>query len=141
MVVLYCVCHSVFIVVFFCSIRRPPRSTRTDTLFPYTTLFRSLHALRPSAAPLLPWGWASITGPRPGGRATTSSRGIRHERDAEQKGGPQHDGVRPQHGRRWRGEVALGDTARQRTEHSQEGWTEAGRHNPAQPAAQNQECG
>src|SRR3546814_14279483 len=26
-------------------IRRPPRSTRTDTLFPYTTLFRSGHAL------------------------------------------------------------------------------------------------
>src|SRR3546814_6897797 len=26
-------------------IRRPPRSTRTDTLFPYTTLFRSLQAL------------------------------------------------------------------------------------------------
>src|SRR3546814_6338864 len=26
-------------------IRRPPRSTRTDTLFPYTTLFRS-HAIR-----------------------------------------------------------------------------------------------
>src|SRR3546814_7033690 len=24
-------------------IRRPPRSTRTDTLFPYTTLFRSCH--------------------------------------------------------------------------------------------------
>src|SRR3546814_2588646 len=24
-------------------IRRPPRSTRTDTLFPYTTLFRSMH--------------------------------------------------------------------------------------------------
>src|SRR3546814_13448922 len=29
------------IVVFFVMIRRPPRSTRTDTLFPYTTLFRS----------------------------------------------------------------------------------------------------
>src|SRR3546814_14180789 len=28
-------------VVFFLMIRRPPRSTRTDTLFPYTTLFRS----------------------------------------------------------------------------------------------------
>src|SRR3546814_8946149 len=29
-------------------IRRPPRSTRTDTLFPYTTLFRSrVHVLRP----------------------------------------------------------------------------------------------
>src|SRR3546814_19825430 len=26
---------------FFLIIRRPPRSTRTDTLFPYTTLFRS----------------------------------------------------------------------------------------------------
>src|SRR3546814_3719634 len=30
-------------------IRRPPRSTRTDTLFPYTTLFRSQQ--RPRAAP------------------------------------------------------------------------------------------
>src|SRR3546814_522543 len=29
-------------------IRRPPRSTRTDTLFPYTTLFRSINR-RPSA--------------------------------------------------------------------------------------------
>src|SRR3546814_1791923 len=34
-------------------IRRPPRSTRTDTLFPYTTLFRSLsprreHSRRPA---------------------------------------------------------------------------------------------
>src|SRR3546814_19095026 len=33
-----CVC----IFFFFLMIRRPPRSTRTDTLFPYTTLFRSL---------------------------------------------------------------------------------------------------
>src|SRR3546814_14599653 len=29
-------------------IRRPPRSTRTDTLFPYTTLFRSMHRRRPA---------------------------------------------------------------------------------------------
>src|SRR3546814_12810653 len=29
-------------VCFFLMKRRPPRSTRTDTLFPYTTLFRSL---------------------------------------------------------------------------------------------------
>src|SRR3546814_17101941 len=29
------------IIFFFLMIRRPPRSTRTDTLFPYTTLFRS----------------------------------------------------------------------------------------------------
>src|SRR3546814_9281454 len=30
-------------------IRRPPRSTRTDTLFPYTTLFRSPSAPHPNA--------------------------------------------------------------------------------------------
>src|SRR3546814_19155397 len=30
-----------FVCFFFLMIRRPPRSTRTDTLFPYTTLFRS----------------------------------------------------------------------------------------------------
>src|SRR3546814_11626652 len=33
-------------------IRRPPRSTRTDTLFPYTTLFRSPLDLVDGAAPL-----------------------------------------------------------------------------------------
>src|SRR3546814_12386456 len=33
---------SVYRGVFFLMIRRPPRSTRTDTLFPYTTLFRSI---------------------------------------------------------------------------------------------------
>src|SRR3546814_7702524 len=35
--------------VFFCFLmrRRPPRSTRTDTLFPYTTLFRSLRNTAP----------------------------------------------------------------------------------------------
>src|SRR3546814_12042360 len=39
-------------------IPRPPRSTRTDTLFPYTTLFRSGHGHRAGAAniePLLGW--------------------------------------------------------------------------------------
>src|SRR3546814_3483076 len=34
------------VFIFFLMIRRPPRSTRTDTLFPYTTLFRSHHGLR-----------------------------------------------------------------------------------------------
>src|SRR3546814_29975 len=34
-------------------IRRPPRSTRTDTLFPYTTLFRSVLELTPRAHALL----------------------------------------------------------------------------------------
>src|SRR3546814_4333115 len=34
-------CCRSFSFFFFLMIRRPPRSTRTDTLFPYTTLFRS----------------------------------------------------------------------------------------------------
>src|SRR3546814_11583780 len=38
------------IVVFFLMIRRPPRSTRTDTLFPYTTLFRSRYRAFPHRA-------------------------------------------------------------------------------------------
>src|SRR3546814_12426395 len=37
----YCLTCSDIICFFFLMIRRPPRSTRTDTLFPYTTLFRS----------------------------------------------------------------------------------------------------
>src|SRR3546814_4514077 len=41
--------------VFFLMIRRPPRSTRTDTLFPYTTLFRS----RDVDVPALAFGGAS----------------------------------------------------------------------------------
>src|SRR3546814_8879507 len=36
---------------FFLMIRRPPRSTRTDTLFPYTTLFRSLDHDREDRGP------------------------------------------------------------------------------------------
>src|SRR3546814_18661110 len=32
----------ILFLFFFLIIRRPPRSTRTDTLFPYTTLFRSI---------------------------------------------------------------------------------------------------
>src|SRR3546814_11196913 len=33
--------HIYYILFFFCITRRPPRSTRTDTLFTYPTLFRS----------------------------------------------------------------------------------------------------
>src|SRR3546814_11095610 len=47
--------------VFFLMIRRPPRSTRTDTLFPYTTLFRSGSHLFRCA------GGHHIDGARPGG--------------------------------------------------------------------------
>src|SRR3546814_17741991 len=42
--VLSVLCVYVFFFFFFLMIRLPPRSTRTDTLFPYTTLFRSISA-------------------------------------------------------------------------------------------------
>src|SRR3546814_14261896 len=41
---------SVLFLFFFLMIRRPPRSTRTDTLFPYTTLFRSGRIIRAQTA-------------------------------------------------------------------------------------------
>src|SRR3546814_15451984 len=46
--------------IFFLMIRRPPRSTRTDTLFPYTTLFRSQFHLRVNAKGILPWPPADV---------------------------------------------------------------------------------
>src|SRR3546814_7713159 len=49
---------------FFLMIRRPPRSTRTDTLFPYTTLFRS-----PSRSPHeSPWACSPSAGRSDSGR-------------------------------------------------------------------------
>src|SRR3546814_11012017 len=43
-----------FSVLFFLMIRRPPRSTRTDTLFPYTTLFRSQDSLKSGGTAIEP---------------------------------------------------------------------------------------
>src|SRR3546814_13959256 len=53
----FCSCYvrfrlCILLFFFFLMIRRPPRSTRTDTLFPYTTLFRSPR-LRAGGPPLL----------------------------------------------------------------------------------------
>src|SRR3546814_1553123 len=46
-----------FVFFFFLMIRRPPRSTRTDTLFPYTTLFRSFaHRCRLRGLHVVPLG-------------------------------------------------------------------------------------
>src|SRR3546814_10982400 len=44
--------------IFFLMIRRPPRSTRTDTLFPYTTLFRSRDIVNLGTGPGLGCGLA-----------------------------------------------------------------------------------
>src|SRR3546814_5950847 len=63
-------------------IRRPPRSTRTDTLFPYTTLFRSLPyafvALEISDQPPLQRGDAAIARARVE-RAAEQPRRIAHQ--------------------------------------------------------------
>src|SRR3546814_14484872 len=57
--------------LFFLMIRRPPRSTRTDTLFPYPTLFRSGEWLAERRARLdtrlKEFGRAARTGTIPGG--------------------------------------------------------------------------
>src|SRR3546814_9958613 len=42
---------------FFLMLRRPPRSTRTDTLFPYTTLFRSILGGNVYFGPVLDMKW------------------------------------------------------------------------------------
>src|SRR3546814_15028885 len=60
---------------FFLMIRRPPRSTRTDTLFPYTTLFRS-HRGHRRASP------SRRADPIDGGvRVQHGHRGVRGERE------------------------------------------------------------
>src|SRR3546814_12807717 len=41
MIISLCLTALSYIYIFFLMIRQPPRSTRTDTRFPYTTLFRS----------------------------------------------------------------------------------------------------
>src|SRR3546814_13275299 len=48
--ILFARSSGLYALVFFLMIRRPPRSTRTDTLFPYTTLFRSDRVRRPEPA-------------------------------------------------------------------------------------------
>src|SRR3546814_18713684 len=48
---------SYILLIFVLMIRLPPRSTRTDTLFPYTTLFRSI-----VAHPISPLGASIVNG-------------------------------------------------------------------------------
>src|SRR3546814_18646543 len=68
-VLICCFSHSVhlFSFFFFLMIRRPPRSTRTDTLFPYTTLFRSVANM-----PRSPFWASSTTAPAPSPNRTRS---------------------------------------------------------------------
>src|SRR3546814_1358239 len=81
-------------------IRRPPRSTRTDTLFPYTTLFRSSLA---SAQPVRVFVGGFVH--RPGAYAGTSMDSILHYID-------QAGGIDPDRGSFLDIEVKRGSTAR-----------------------------
>src|SRR3546814_2432972 len=58
-------------------IRRPPRSTRTDTLFPYTTLFRSL----PAAGPVRRHASQRLTDRHRGPRAARAADRRAHDGD------------------------------------------------------------
>src|SRR3546814_9772544 len=77
-------------------IRRPPRSTRTDTLFPYTTLFRSRRAAGTGA----PHGGAQAAAPAPPGCAAPGLlRGRAPDAGADAAPGDR-PGVRRRHHRR-----------------------------------------
>src|SRR3546814_1863886 len=73
-------------------IRRPPRSTRTDTLFPYTTLFRSIaglyylwqsikaEALNAYGANAAPWFLAPTVDPAVGAAALNNYTVLSHSK-------------------------------------------------------------
>src|SRR3546814_13692121 len=83
---------SLFMVLFFfLMIRRPPRSTRTDTLFPYTTLFRSrtlwqrLHTDQQPMQPECKHSPRDDADHHGGNGAAHRPRGIRHLRQPDRK--------------------------------------------------------
>src|SRR3546814_4761095 len=69
---------------FFIMIRRPPRSTRTDTLFPYTTLFRSARRSDARSGGSLQPAAPDRVGPDGHCRATGAAQG--HDPDRAQSG-------------------------------------------------------
>src|SRR3546814_10204542 len=70
-------------------IRRPPRSTRTDTLFPYTTLFRSWEA---ASACLRPNRRSNIEAPR---RFAVERKRKRWQREADSARSEEHTSELP----------------------------------------------
>src|SRR3546814_9213870 len=71
-------------------IQRPPRSTRTDTLFPYTTLFRSAPRSLPFPWALCPSPPHSRNGCAHADRADPPGRSARVPRRRTRGGGRQH---------------------------------------------------
>src|SRR3546814_9705715 len=91
----------------FLWIRRPPRSTRTDTLFPYTTLFRSFGHERPAHDRWLPslrlaphpFGhaihYSCCNRPGPGGGAPVAATGRQSPAQSHTRTHPERIGHRP----------------------------------------------
>src|SRR3546814_10927970 len=86
----YCMCmsytdynHSYMCLLFLVMIRLPPRSTRTDTLFPYTTLSRSEDGDDPLLLPRLDTNDLPQTADAPPGAWTTRVLGASRERSEE----------------------------------------------------------
>src|SRR3546814_20927397 len=83
----------VLYLLFFLMIRRPPRSTRTDTLFPYTTLFRSRRSRRSPTEGRSRGGWrqhGSRSPPEAPGRPSDSRRAPAPARSAATRPPPRH---------------------------------------------------
>src|SRR3546814_1559730 len=76
--------HFISLCVFFLIILRPPRSTRTDTLFPFTTLFRSSRRLRQALQWTIRWRQEQERT----ARAQPWETGIRHPRSPGRSVGP-----------------------------------------------------
>src|SRR3546814_1075536 len=98
--------------LFFLMILRPPRSTRTDTLFPYTTLFRSRAGRAPRG-----WNGGPPRIPLPGGGqplAGPDARGDGARRQQPARHGLQrtHRGNGSRHGRQDRDVPGAPDHAR-----------------------------
>src|SRR3546814_3909010 len=70
------------VILFLLMIRRPPRSTRTDTLFPYTTLFRSAETIWHNGNDAPAWSERSKCGGEMpmGGERILGAGGIASER-------------------------------------------------------------
>src|SRR3546814_20317478 len=111
-------------------IRLPPRSTRTDTLFPYATLFRSGLCAAPRAVGRI-YGGSSV---RPCRRGGTGRGGLRRGREGARGGGGAGGGRRARHGlcdaaRDGRG-VAGDGAGRSAAALAGRCWTETGRNPP-----------
>src|SRR3546814_12032056 len=83
----------VFIVVCFLMIRRPPRSTRTDTLFPVTTLFRAAAPRSSRGGQRVPEQPQDLSLQARAALIRSSAATTRHKEDVEMNGRRSTNGI------------------------------------------------